>query len=106
MTVPDKADLPIQSLSDNAKKVKIFHNIQSSSLLSIGQLCNDNYIAVFHKHALAIIKIMQLFSNVSSFLWDALILPKHTIPKFNGISNKNLTKQQFTAYYHSCAFSP
>ena len=106
-----EADLPIYALSNAAKKVRIFPDLSSSSLLSIGQLCDDNCIALFHKDILQIIKnnkvILEGLRNRTDGLWD-VPLPVLSPPmeSANAIIRKNKSKRQLAEYYHACAFSP
>ena len=43
------AILPIPTVSTQAKEATIFPALTNSSLLSIGQLCNDDCTAIFTK---------------------------------------------------------
>ena len=110
MSSSHDAELPIFVLSKHAKKVRIFPNLASSSLLSIGQLCNDNCIAIFHKDILQIIKdnkvIMEGICNRQDGLWDIPITPSPPIESINAIVQKKKTKEELASYYHACLFSP
>ena len=41
--------LPIPHLSSTARSAHVFPNLQSASLLSLGQLCDDNCIVLLNK---------------------------------------------------------
>ena len=45
-----QTSLPFETLSPQAKEGLIYPDINNSSVLLIGQLCDDNCIALFHKH--------------------------------------------------------
>ena len=52
-----RATVPLaKELSDKAKVGHIFDDLQSGSLISIGQLCNDNCVALFMKYDIQIYK--------------------------------------------------
>ena len=79
--------------------------------MSIGQLCNDDCIAVFTKENMKVLKdekiILHGIRNQSDGLWDVpLHTPMKSIEKANAIINKNQSKQQLAEYYHRCCFSP
>ena len=84
MSSSHDAELPIFVLSKHAKKVRIFPNLASSSLLSIGQLCDDNCIAIFHKDILQVIKdnkvILEGLRNRNDGLWDVPLKPTTSTP--------------------------
>ena len=48
------ASLPIPSLSPAANQVHMFPKLQTSNLLSLGQLCDDDCRGTFDKHSLNI----------------------------------------------------
>jgi hypothetical protein len=73
--------LPFQSnLSTSACKVHIFKDLQSASLISLGQLCDDNCVVTLDKKKLQVTKnnklLLQGTRNPSDGLWDIPI----TIP--------------------------
>ena len=107
--------LPIPELSNAAKATTIFSGLTNSSLISIGQLCDDNCIAILNKNTLKVIKnnkvIMEGQRNHDDGLYDIPIVKERTKPvsiqqKANVIINKNQANQQLASYYHSCLFSP
>ena len=69
-----------QSLANRAKQVQILPKLTNTSLLSIGQLCDDNCTALFLKHNLHVFKKNQLvlkgIQNYLDGLWD-VTLPQH-----------------------------
>ena len=50
----------IPGLSDNAKNAHVLAELKSSSLLSIGQICDDNCIAIFSKTKLHVAKKQKI----------------------------------------------
>ena len=58
------AYLPIYSVSKQATSATIFPALTNSSLLSIGQLCDDNCSAIFTKTNLQIIKDDKIILEV------------------------------------------
>ena len=54
------ATMKIPGLSARAKKAHILQELKSSSLLYIGQLCDDNYHAIFTKNKLHVTKEQTL----------------------------------------------
>ena len=105
------ANLPINGVNISATTATVFPALTSSSLLSIGQLCNDDCIAVFTKENMKVLKdekiILHGIRNQSDGLWDVpLHTPMKSIEKANAIINKNQSKQQLAEYYHRCCFSP
>ena len=99
VTLPNKTTLqasqqgmlPINTPSP-AKTALILPQLTNSSLLSIGQLCDEECIAVFDKQAVNIYKnatiILQGTRNPSDGLWD-ISLP-NTTTKNNFIPKDNL----------------
>ena len=61
-------------LSNAVKTAQVLPNLSKSSLLSIGQLCNDNCWGLFNKNDLLIFKKKQLIlkgkGNLMDGLWD------------------------------------
>ena len=91
-------------------------HITNTSLLSIGQLCNDDCIALFHKKFLHIYKNNKLIlrgnRNQLDGLWD---IPFRQCPQMfaqtkrqvlNVILQKNKTKFQLANFYHGDMCSP
>ena len=62
------------SLSAHTKKTHIFDGLNSASLIYLGQLCNDDYIAILYKNEINIIKgkksILKGYINKTYGLWD------------------------------------
>ena len=77
-------------------------------LLSIGQLHDDDCIAVFSKFKLRIYKQGNLIftgtCNWTDGLWD-VVLPQYQ-QSINVIIRRDKTKYELAEYLHKCAFSP
>ena len=117
--------LPLHNkLSKNAKHTFVLDALPAQTLISLGQLCDDNCIAIFTKYDLQIIKegqvLIQGKRNKTSGLWQ---INNQQQPETNnykeqpetnnykeheayGIINSRTTKQQLAKYHHACAFSP
>lgn len=77
-----KGQVPLHpSLSPAATQAHVFPGITNSSLISIGQLCDDNYVAVLDKQTIHIFKDKQVIltgsRNPLDGLWD-IKLPSPT----------------------------
>ena len=75
--------LPIKSLSSTATQSLVYPRLQNSSLLSIGQLCDDDCLAIFDKEHLHVIKddqvILKGFRNDKDKLWHIPFPPKNIL---------------------------
>ena len=101
--------LPLHhSLSTTAKQGNVLKGLNNASLLSIGQLCDDECIAVFDKRHLHVYKhgtlILKGNRNWTDGLWDVEI--KSQQQQLNVIVRKDTTKHDLAEYLHKCAFSP
>ena len=103
--------LPLhQSLTNRAKQVQVLPKLTNSSLLSIGQLCDDNCAALFRKHDLHVFKYNKLVlkgvRNYCDGLWDVPLPQYENIrgdqqrqQKINVIVPKNQTQYQLSNFY-------
>jgi hypothetical protein len=112
--------LAAPELSTQAKTGHIFDSLQSGSLISIGQLCDDDCVALFSKYDVKIIKngqgIILGKRNLNNGLWNIPLAPKAPMqllsPKvishsaINGTIRHAQTKQDLANFLHACAFSP
>ena len=84
------------------KKRNVLEGLSNASLLSIGQLCDDDCIAVFDKRHLRIFKrgviIIQDIRNWADGLWDVNIQQKHE--NLNMIIWRDKTKTKLAEYIH------
>jgi hypothetical protein len=118
-----RATIPLApTLSPQAKIGHIFDNLKSGSLISIGQLCDDDCVALFTKYNVNIFKNGQVIitgeRNDTNGLWTVPLAPKAPLPptlhqtdptpchSANGAIQNGVTKQALAAFLHACAFSP
>ena len=104
-----KSHLPIPGLSPTATKAYVFDKLHSSSLLSVGTLCDDGCHVVFDKHHMRVYKnhkeILTGERNFSDKLWDVNISssqPHHA----NVIIRQDQTTKELIQYFQGCCFSP
>ena len=118
MQATHEATIPLStSLSTDAQTGHILDNLKTGSLISIGQLCDDDCIALFGKYNLKIFKDGQIIvrgtRNPSNGLWN---IPLHSLPPTkptqldthlacSAIRNE-ATQQDLAGFYHGTAFSP
>jgi hypothetical protein len=99
-----------KELSNKAKVGHIFDGLKSGSPLSIGQLCNDNCVALFTKHHVKTHKQGQIMivgeGDAANGLWTIPIAPKPTIHCANGAIHDSATKEDFAMFSHSAMHSP
>ena len=110
MTTTEIGIVPIhQLLSKAAQQANVLEGLSSASLISIGQLCDDDCIAIFDKRSLKIYKHNTLVltgkRNWTDGLWD-IFLPRDPKQQINVIIRRDKTKQELAEYLHKCAFSP
>ena len=121
LTATKKGRLPIPNLSPQATKTANFDHLQNS-LVSLGQLCDDNCSVHLSKHKLVAIKDNKILlqgtrSKSGDGLWDIpLPVPPsacHTPPQLhphqptmNIIIRKNQAKIGLIRYLHGCCFFP
>ena len=105
-------------LSQRGTNALVFPGLSNESLLSIGQLCDDNCVAIFTKNRVYVVKdndlIMHGPRNRTDNLWD-IQLPAHQRDKIQAapttsclsyIITKDKTKSDLARYLHATAFSP
>jgi hypothetical protein len=120
MLATKRATIPLsKELSSSATTGHIFSDVKSGSLVSIGQLCDDNCTALFKKSNVSIIKngivIIKGPRNQTNRLWSILLNnsiretttnPTSKIHVANGVIQATKTKSEYAAFLHGCAFSP
>ena len=119
ISVTHQGLLPLSNvLSDAAKTVHILPALTNYSLLSIGQLCNDNCWGLFNKKDLLLFKQTRLIlrgtRNLNDGLWDVLI-PSTTNSlitssryqsSLNVITKLSQSNYELANFFHACLFSP
>ena len=111
--------LPLHnSLSTKAQTAYSFPNLTNESLLSVGQICDDNCEVIFDKHNVRVIKNNKVIITGHRSPLDKLYdidlnnQPKYALPqkssihKMNYIIRKDKSKTEQAQYLHACAFSP
>ena len=114
-----KGQLPLgNQLSKKAKEAAVLKDLNSASLISFGQLCDDDCQVLLDKHECRVTKnqklIMQGWRNKNDGLWDIPIgnLPLHRKDhppiqqRINIIIRKDKTKLDLIRFLHASAFSP
>ena len=113
----EQGRLPIHSsLNLNTETVQILPKLTNTSLLSIGQLCDQGCLAVFHKKFLKFFKdnnvILEGIRNKVDGLWDIHFTTSKAVqntsnqPQLNIIISKNKNKYQLANFYHAALCSP
>ena len=114
--------LPFSKLTKQAQLVHVFPDLHSTSLISLGQLCDDGCTIVLTDKGIFVFKQKEIIltgtRNHRDGLWD---IPLHSTPvptplpsteqkikkhALNVIISKNQTKSDLIHYLHACCFSP
>ena len=113
LTASKSGLLPVKHLTPQARRAHIIPGLESASLLSMGQLCDDGCEVRLRKSDMEVRKgeqtILHGVRNHTDGLWD-IHLTNDTNP--NPLKHKaNIivtTKaiSDLIAYYHGCIFSP
>ena len=121
MSPTKKAILPFSNtFTWNAKITYSFINLKSGSLISIGQLCDDDCIAIFTKYDVKIIKndkILIKGRRTANGLWKIPIgtaikpsaVQSPTNPAThvaNGVIQLDSTKYELAQYYGFTMYGP
>ena len=122
ITSTHRGYLPITQLSQAARESDIFPGLTQSSLISIGQLCDDGCTVVFKQNWAYIYKdgklIMRGKRNLRNGMYEvnikhlevneSLLSANTNIPDYAKINNiYHITKtREVIQYLHRCCFSP
>ena len=95
-------------LSTTAQSAFVLDDLQTGTLVSLSQLCDDDCIAIFTKFDVQILKNNQVIiigHRMSNGLWTIPIssAPTH---QANGILRTDSTKMELAAYLHATLGSP
>ena len=99
-------------LSKIATSANVIKGLTNTSLISIGQLCDDNCTAIFEKTNLRVYKnnilVVSGIRNFKDGLWDIVLgkQPQYPVQVANIIIRQDKTKRDLAEYLHKCAFSP
>ena len=95
------------SLSNHAKKAHIFDGIHSASLISLGEMFDDDCVAIFDKNEINILKrktpILKGHRNKTYGLWD-IPISRPVLHRAMEIITKENTKTELIQYIHGCCF--
>jgi hypothetical protein len=98
-------------LSTKAQSAYVLNKLQTGTLISLGQLCDDDCIAIFNKYKVRIIKQNEVIitgKRMTNGLWSIPI--KHTtnpqVLQANGILRLDKPRQELAAYHHATLSSP
>jgi hypothetical protein len=112
-----------KELSSQTKIGHVFDDLKSGSLTSIGQLCDDDCVALFTKYNVKIYKNGKVIivgkRNDTNGLWNIPLAPKNSdspttnatpappiaCHSANGALRQVKTKQDLATFLHACAFS-
>ena len=99
----NSTQLPFSELlSEHAKSALIYPALKNASLLSIGQLCDDDCLAIFHKYFLWILKdqqiVLQGTRNKRDGLWDVPFQQVTPYNKSHRLPNKSLVISNIIQY--------
>ena len=110
--------LPIESVLPSTKQAHVLLSLTKTSLLSVGQLCNDNCAALFTKEDMLIIKNNQIISrglrNKFGGLWNINFNANSTNEStkyptkntMNILRSRDKTNYKIAISLHACAGSP
>jgi hypothetical protein len=103
--------LPLSTLlSLKAQSAFVLDDLQTGTLISLAQLCDDDCIAIFNKYEVRITKkdkIIITGKRMSNGLWSIPI--QGTTPQIhqaNGILRLDKPRQELAAYHHAALGSP
>ena len=83
MTPTKKSILPLpKEFARNARIAYSFNNLKSEPLISIGQLCDDDYTAIFKKYDVKVMKNNKILiegRRTDNGLWNLPIGQEHSV---------------------------
>ena len=102
--------LPLPAyITVSATNTHVFYDLHSASLISFGQLCDDDCVAILDKHKIQDIKeskvVMQGHRNPDNGLWY-IPIQKPFQHKALAIITRDKTKTELIQYLHGCCFGP
>lgn len=103
-----QGQLGIPNLTTTATKAHVLPHLRSASLLSLGQLCDNDCEVTLTKKDISIKKdkklILQGHRNLNDGLWD-IHLSRDPL-QVNVILRKNMLKRDLATFLHAACFSP
>ena len=102
--------LPLPApLTVSETNTHVFDDLHIASLISLGQICDNDCVAILDKHKIWVIKeskvVMQGHSNPDDGIWG-IPIKKTFQHKALAIITKDKTKTELIRYLHGCCFSP
>lgn len=108
MKPTERGLLPIPGLSSLGSQAHVYPNLTNSSLISLGQLADDNCHIYLNKSHLYVIKNHEIIltgnRNLRDGLWDIVLTP--TEHKANVIIKKSQTKIDLLNFIRGCLGNP
>jgi hypothetical protein len=103
-------------LSPEAQSGHTYNDLKTGTLVSVGQLADDNCNTIFSKHAAYVFKNGKIIitgkRNLTNGLWNIPLNPTSTqkppTPTNNlalGVIQNSQTKRDLAGYFHACMFS-
>jgi hypothetical protein len=108
MPVTLKGNLPLSpELSPTAQSAFVLNELQTGTLISLAQLCDDDCIVIFTKYNVKILKndkVIITGTRMSNGLWSLPLKPPQH--QANGILRTHKPKQELATYLHAALGSP
>ena len=110
MSATHNGKIPLSSsLSQQVSKAHIFDEIYSAFIIYLGQLCDDDFVAILDKNEINIVKDSQSIfkgrQNIIDGLWD-IPITNTIIHRPHSIIIGYKRKTELIQYLHSFCFSP
>ena len=121
VTLPDRSTIQATAkgtlnlhplLSEQATTAHVFDDLTNTSLLSVGQLCDDDCTAIFDKTVMKIVKngttVINGTRNNVDGLWDINLPLTPLAPEgvVNAIIKKSTSHADLADYLYACCGSP
>ena len=113
MRTTSVGQLPLSPfLSSAAQSAYVIDELQTGTLISLGQLCDDDVTAVFSKTAVNLLKNNQIIitgTRLTNGLWSIPLATSSVAPTLhqaNGILRLDLPKQELAVFHHVTLGSP
>ena len=113
MRTTSVGQLPLSPfLSSAAQSAYVIDELQTGTLISLGQLCDDDVTAVFSKTAVNLLKNNEIIitgKRLTNGLWSIPLATSSIVPTIhqaNGILRLDLPKQELAVFHHVTLGSP
>jgi hypothetical protein len=105
-----KGKLPLSDhLSSTAQSAFVLDDLKTGTLISLSQLCEDDWITIFTKYDVKILKDSHVIikgTRMPNGLWSLPITADVTPNPANGILRTDRPKQELASYLHATLGSP